>query len=362
MIKVSVIVPVYNSQDYLKECLDCILGQTLKEIEVICIDDGSTDASLFILQEYKEKDKRVQVYSQRKANAGVARNLGLSKAKGEYLSFLDSDDLFSRKMLEKAYTAAKKNQNVDIVIFGADEYNINTKRSRFVEDSMRIENCPPNNPFKPIEMKDHLFNSFKNWAWNKIFRAEFVRKNKISFQDVGRTNDLLFTASCLVLADSILTIDEALATYRTGPYTHLQSTNHLDPEAPWNAYVKTYFRLEEILQGSFEDYRKSYLNCVLSGLRYNVTLIEKDAEAGNRIRYMIAEKAEEIFRFLDLSDESYYDADDIKWYKNLLNECARGYRINRLTWHKKRFCRFVEQLHKEGLRYLLYKVPDFLKK
>ena len=91
-IKVSVIIPVYNTENYLRECLDSVLAQTLREIEVICVDDGSTDNSLNILKEYQNKDTRIVVLTQENRSAGAARNYGLSIAKGKYLSFLDSDD------------------------------------------------------------------------------------------------------------------------------------------------------------------------------------------------------------------------------------------------------------------------------
>ena len=95
-VKVSVILPVYNVSEYLRQCMDSIVGQTLKDIEIICVDDGSTDDSLEILKEYEAKDKRVKVIEQKNAGAGAARNNGLAIATGEYLSFLDSDDILSR--------------------------------------------------------------------------------------------------------------------------------------------------------------------------------------------------------------------------------------------------------------------------
>ena len=113
--KVSVIIPVYNTEPYLRECLDSVINQTLRDIEIICVDDGSTDGSLAILREYQEKDSRVSVYMQPNLNAGAARNHGLRYAKGEYLSFLDSDDFFERNMLETAYEYAKR-QNAEICI------------------------------------------------------------------------------------------------------------------------------------------------------------------------------------------------------------------------------------------------------
>ena len=94
MVKVSVIIPVYNVEPYLKQCMDSVVGQTLKDIEIICVDDGSTDGSLDILREYAAEDNRIQIIEQKNAGAGAARNNGMRHATGKYLSFLDSDDFF----------------------------------------------------------------------------------------------------------------------------------------------------------------------------------------------------------------------------------------------------------------------------
>ena len=102
-IKVSVIMPVYNAETYLEEAIECLICQTLKEIEIICVDDGSTDRSLEILEEYSKRDDRIKILHQRNLYAGVARNNGLKQANGEFVIFLDSDDLFERGLLEKTY-------------------------------------------------------------------------------------------------------------------------------------------------------------------------------------------------------------------------------------------------------------------
>ena len=98
MVKVSVIIPVYNVEPYLKQCMDSVVGQTLKDIEIICVDDGSTDNSLDILREYAAEDSRIQIIEQKNAGAGAARNNGMRYATGKYLSFLDSDDFFERNI------------------------------------------------------------------------------------------------------------------------------------------------------------------------------------------------------------------------------------------------------------------------
>ena len=129
MVKVSVIIPVYNVEPYLKQCMDSVVGQTLKDIEIICVDDGSTDGSLDILREYAAEDNRIQIIEQKNAGAGAARNNGMRHATGKYLSFLDSDDFFEPRMLEKAYDLVEKDQ-ADFVAYKSDQYH--TEKKQFV--------------------------------------------------------------------------------------------------------------------------------------------------------------------------------------------------------------------------------------
>ena len=108
MIKISVIMPVYNCEEYLEESIDSVLQQTLQEWELLCIDDGSTDKSVDILKEYEKKDKRIHIFTQKNQGAGPARNLGLQNAQGEFVSFLDADDyLLDKDALECMYNVCK---------------------------------------------------------------------------------------------------------------------------------------------------------------------------------------------------------------------------------------------------------------
>ena len=124
-IKVSVIVPVFNVESYLNESLDSILNQTLKDIEIICINDGSTDNSLDILETYSKKDKRIKIISKENEGQGVARNVGLDNAQGEYISFVDSDDFIKRDMLEKLYNKAENN-DLDLVMCKVSSFDNET--------------------------------------------------------------------------------------------------------------------------------------------------------------------------------------------------------------------------------------------
>ena len=108
MVKVSVVVPVYNVENFLRECLDTIINQSLKDIEIICVNDGSTDSSLDILYEYQEKDDRISVFSQENGGHAVATNVGMKKATGKYLFLMDSDDILELNALEDTYNLAEE--------------------------------------------------------------------------------------------------------------------------------------------------------------------------------------------------------------------------------------------------------------
>lgn len=142
-IKISVIIPVYNEESYLNQCLDSILAQTLQEIEILCIDDGSTDRSLEILRDYAAKDSRFRVFTQENRYAGTARNVGIKYAEGKYFSFLDADDFFSPVLLERLYQAAEQ-QGADIVICNSFHYDCLTghtfKRNERIEEEFLPEN------------------------------------------------------------------------------------------------------------------------------------------------------------------------------------------------------------------------------
>lgn len=140
-IKVSVIIPVYNGEKYICQCLDSVISQSLKDIEIICVDDGSSDSTPMLLEEYCKKDKRVCVITQENVNAGAARNAGLDIAQGEYLSFLDADDFFEKDMLLKAYNQASSLQ-CEIVVYRSNQYD--EKKACFIECPWTVkEFCLP---------------------------------------------------------------------------------------------------------------------------------------------------------------------------------------------------------------------------
>lgn len=200
--RISVIVPVYNAEKYLKKCLDSICNQTLKDIEIICVDDGSKDNSFGILQEYTCNDSRIKVLGDGK-NHGVslARNAGIKKAHGQYIAFVDSDDWIETDYLEKMYSAVC-DSGADVIT------NINVLRDY---GNGAISLYPISEKYKSdaieqgifISREDNVY-SVRPVVWARLYRGEFIRENKILFCDELRgQEDVVFNYCTSILANKI---------------------------------------------------------------------------------------------------------------------------------------------------------------
>ena len=181
MPKVSVIVPVYNVENYLKECLDSIVNQTLKDIEIILINDASTDSSLSICQEYSNNDDRVLIINNEKnLNAGVSRNNGLSIAQGEYIYFMDSDDFLELNALEKVINIMEKTIDIDFCMFkqiSIDEAN----KQKIFDNTFTYKNLNIdeylNKPIKHIQFPNN-FNFYKKYYWYDFY-CEMTNRHRL---------------------------------------------------------------------------------------------------------------------------------------------------------------------------------------
>ena len=260
MVKVSVIIPVYNAEKYLHQCIDSIVNQTLQNIEIICVDDGSSDHSLDILQEYQQKDARIQVITQKNGGAGAARNNGLRHAKGEYLSILDADDFFEPDMLELAVESAEKYQ-ADFVVFDSDQYHMDKKDFVKVPWVIQKKDLPPYMPFTYRQFTDNVFKTFVGWAWDKLYRRSFVEAQGLWFQEQRTTNDMLFVFSALVTAKRIAVVDKVLAHQRRGGSESLSVTR----EKSWHCFRDALDALKKRLEQEniFWELEQDYINYAL---------------------------------------------------------------------------------------------------
>jgi len=264
---VSLILPVYNAGEFLEQGLDTLKNQTLHNIEIITVDDGSTDNSLEILKKYAAMDKRFHVLQQQNKFAGAARNLGLAHAKGEYVIFLDSDDFFARSLCEDAYFAGKVH-NADVVLFGAKHYNHATGQYREAKWLLQAQLAPYKQPFHYRDCPDVFYRISTPAPWTKMFRRDFVMKNGLQFQTLHNTNDLYFTYCAMAMAERIATVDKSLVYYRVGLESNLQTKKKKYPLCFYEAYLAWHDTLKEL--GLLDILRMSYVNIVLSGCLHNL--------------------------------------------------------------------------------------------
>lgn len=212
-IKVSIIVPVYNICEYIERCLISLCGQTLTEIEIICINDGSTDESLNILMAYAAKDNRIQIINQENMGVSSARNRGLDLARGEYISFVDGDDYLETFALEELYCFAKQN-NADAVIFGANIINDFPELPSWIRKTTNPKNSfyPEFDPrvlFEETGSRPYIWSHFVN---RKIIEEHAFRMN----EQIKIGEDQLFALCYLPFAKNIFFIEKKYYNYLYG--------------------------------------------------------------------------------------------------------------------------------------------------
>lgn len=202
MIKVSVIVPVYNVEKYIRKCLDSLINQTLKELEFIFVNDGSPDNSTEIIKEYQHRDKRIKLLNKDNGGQASARNLGLEKAKGEYVAFLDSDDYVKETMYETLYNRAKK-----------DDFDIVICNNYLVYPNSIVENNPDitNKKEKIISPKEYI--TLSPSPCNKIIRHKYLIEQKFKFPEGIIYEDLASIPLLGLDSPKVLYINECLHYY-----------------------------------------------------------------------------------------------------------------------------------------------------
>jgi glycosyltransferase involved in cell wall biosynthesis len=203
---ISVIIPVYNAEKYIAKCLDSVLASTLSDIEVICVDDGSTDDSLSILKQYKSRDVRVKVLHQKNSHAGVARNTGLEAAQGEYVHFLDVDDWIDATAYVKWIQLAKES-SADVCACMA--YTIDIESGKCIPNSyyaLRQNKYLHVTNFEEEPKK--LIYDLAVVPWNKIYLRKFLLDNKIRFDNLICANDRSFYYTVIYKAQRVAMVRE----------------------------------------------------------------------------------------------------------------------------------------------------------
>lgn len=244
---ISIIMPLYNAERFLIETMNSIQEQTYKEYELICINDCSTDRTVEIVEQAMKKDGRIKlIHNEERSGAAISRNKGIKEAKGEYLAFLDGDDIFDAEMLETAYISARNN-DLDIVIYEflqVPSERIYMKETINRSDKYKKKFCIK--PFNIREIEPSDFIQLANGPCNKLYKHRFIKKAKIKFQTLSSSNDVYFVEMAYLLAEKIMFLDdERVMLYVRNHNTPSRISSDRDPMCIYNACQKIIESLTE---------------------------------------------------------------------------------------------------------------------
>ena len=275
MTKVSIIVPVYNVEKYLKRCLDSLVNQTLSDIEIICVNDGSTDGSAQILEEFAQKDNRIKVTTQINSGLSEARNVGIRIANGEYIGLVDSDDFVDKEFFEKLYNSAVEN-NCDIACGNIIRENNRKKRKPFLN-------------YKSIEVVKSVREKYEKsgvpnhcYVWNKIYKRESLIKSGITFIRGIVYEDMPFTSDVLEALGDMVIVPDVYYHYWINDKSIIKTASDKN-------------RTDKI-------FSKKYLLKKLK--KYNVTLSKKDNLIGKKEYFFLGIKV--LKTYIYPSTKEYY--------------------------------------------------------
>lgn len=273
MPKISVIMPVYNVEYCLETAINSILTQKLEDLEIILVNDGSKDRSGAICDEYVKKDSRVRAIHKENEGAGPTRNVGISIATGEYISFIDSDDEYSNNMLSTAYEAAYKN-NADLVVFALKRKIINSKSGKVKSEtnSTQIYKIYRENVGFAKDFLNLYPAALFGGPCNKLFKTDVVKNKKVSFPSLRRGQDELFNFEYYKWAERVVIIPDVMYYY-----------NAYDDTSFWKKYNPTYFdttikyqkKIVELFKfwGLYDNEYKEFCNISLLGsLQYAILM------------------------------------------------------------------------------------------
>lgn len=318
--EISVIIPTYNVEKYIDQCLDSLQSQTFDNFEVLCVDDGSDDQTRERIREHGEADPRIHLIEMQHCGlAGVMRNEGIRQAKGEYCLFLDGDDFFEPEMLEHSLRKARED-DADICMFDARMYYEATKTYKKSNVILKTEYIPEQIPFEGKSFP-YIFNIGTGCPWTKLIRKSLIDENHIEFMALPRFNDVYFVFLTLALAKRVTILQEVLVNYRQIP-TSLQANN---TKTPWDWYDSLKTLREKLLElGIYSEVETSFRNLAFGVSIYNLCSLK----SGESFCQVYDRMKAEFFEEFDLADfreeECYsYNAQKYQIYQNMM-KCTAG--------------------------------------
>lgn len=327
----SVIIPCYNAERFVEQTIASAQRQTLRDIEIVCVDDGSTDSTLALLERLARNDRRIRVLCQKNGGEGPARDAGLQAAQGSWLYFLDSDDLMEPTLLEDAINACKRHGS-DLVVFRTTTINMQTGEELLWDYAFKREWLSDGtDSFVPREYPTHLFNSFQNWVHNKLFRASFVHEHDLHMQHVHRSADILFTCRALAEARRIALLDKPLHRYRINNPQSAMFTSDSYPLDFYEGFAALRTSLEE--HGTWDLYHDSFVNWAIEGVVINLRFT-RSLEGFETIRQKMVDEG---FDRLDIRSFERSKSDNTDFYdliQMLAKDTSQEALFHFMVWNK----------------------------
>lgn len=306
MAEVSVIVPVYNVEKYLSFCLDSIINQTLSDIEIICVNDGSTDNSELILKNYAAFDKRIKIINKENGGLSSARNTGVQAAQGEYIIFVDSDDYISPVLLEKVIAFSKKHK-VDYVSFNYFSQLQNPPKTCL--SFCAVEHSIENKSLLEKNIPDTIFSNIPISAWSKLYKTQIIKDYDMKFTEGMIYEDGPWTFEYFCHCKKLLFTNMPLYFYRVNREGSIMSQKDLSSLDIFKSLKLD----DEVLKkyNKFEKYKNNILQLNLNFIIYYYNRLQPE------LREIYFYQAKEYFNSLDLYKYDKKQLEDSKYRKSL---------------------------------------------
>lgn len=289
---VSIIVPVFNVEKYLKEALESVVNQTYKNIEIICVNDGSTDNSMQILEEYIAKDTRIRILTQQNKGLSAARNTGLKEANGEYIYFLDSDDYFDLEVVEK--TVNLFTNEIDIISFNLEKiYEIEQRHEKRVyPDNLKGEH----------KVSPEIFEIIFEESPRNVFKNSLIKKYNIKYAENLIFEDNSFILNYLSVSDKIYILPESLYRYRIRPNSIMHnrcSQKYIGHRLKNLAYYENFLKVNNL---THRDDIDEFIYKIVA--RFYMDM--KDCDKSTKNRFLICKEAHNIIKNYEINFKSKY--------------------------------------------------------
>lgn len=317
--KITVIVPIYNKEKYIEECINSLTNQTLQEIEIICINDGSTDNSKKIIESISKKEPKIKIINQKNKGPGHARNQGLKNAKGEYIAFIDADDWIEQNTLENLYKKAKKD-NSDLVLFNAIEHLPENKTRKRIYYPETIEK-----PFNYQTKKDIVMNNYLI-VCTKLHKRKFLENNQIQFLNQGLFEDVYFHIKSTIKAEKISYINEILYNYRRTQKNTRQTQSLKSKES--FIFIDTLEEVKKLLikEKVYTQLEENFLQLKLRELKNILENTQQQEEFFKILKKNFKQDniSPQTLKKLNIEEQKFYNnitqSENIQEYKNRTNK------------------------------------------